>query len=171
MSLPMTGEAGYSHCPAGITGTTCPFYLGSLQASATTSVAVTDTCPDSSGFSAVVTDFDLQLLQAAFGIADDSSLFKAFPPGALFVEGYITVNGDSYTIRSVNTDPVYMQAATSGVFAADIPIDPAAIGLQLPCGSGTSVTSIPFNGPHELRAVAFDERGAATTATLWVGCS
>jgi hypothetical protein len=33
-----------------------------------------------------------------------------------------------------------------------------------------SVSSIPMTGPHTLRAVAYDARGAATTATSSVAC-
>ena len=34
-----------------------------------------------------------------------------------------------------------------------------------------ATTSLTFTGPHTLRAVAFDDRGAGTTATKFVDCS
>jgi hypothetical protein len=225
VSMPLVGEAGYSRCRD---GGTCPFYVGSLAVSGTSTVTVFDTCPDSSSFTAPVTDFDLELLQPAFGIADSSSNDKAFPTGALHLQGTITIAGTAYTIRAVNEQPVYLAASGSGFFAADLDID-----FDVPCGAGTlpvtlqidlrhagtpigrpptigiatpstfscptamtltstasdpdsdlasvrwyvdgvllapSVTAIPMTGPHTLRAVARDARGAATTATRPVTC-
>lgn len=225
VSMPLVGEAGYSRCRD---GGTCPFYVGSLAVSGGSSVNVVDTCPDSSAFSMTVTDFDLELLQPAFGIADAGSSDKAFPSGALHLQGMITVDGLSFTIRAVNEQPVYLTASGSGFFAADLDID-----FDVPCGAGTmpvtlqidlrhdgtpvgrpptigiatpstfscptamtltstaadpdsdlagvrwyvddvllapSVTTIPMTGPHTLRAVARDARGAATTATQSVAC-
>jgi hypothetical protein len=225
VSMPLVGEAGYSRCRD---GGTCPFYVGSLAVSGASSVNVVDTCPDSSAFSVTVTDFDLELLQPAFGIADSGSNDKAFPAGALHLQGMITVDGLSFTIRAVNEQPVYLTASGSGFFAADLDIE-----FDVPCGAGTmpvtlqidlrhdgtpvgrpptigvttastfscpttmtltstaadpdsdlvgvrwyvddvllapSVTTIPMTGPHTLRAVARDARGAATTATQSVAC-
>lgn len=225
VSMPLVGEAGYSRCRD---GGTCPFYVGSLAVTGASPVTVSDTCPDSSAFSAVVSDFDLELLQPAFGIADSGSNEKAFPTGALHLRGTITVAGTAYTIRAVNEQPVYLIASASGFFAADLDID-----LDVPCGAGTmpvtlqldlrhdgtpigqpptigigtpstfscptvmtltstaadpdsdlasvrwtvddvliapSATTLPMTGPHTLRAVARDARGAATTATKSITC-
>lgn len=225
ISMPLVGDAGYSRCRD---GGTCPFYLGSLAVSGTHSTTVADICPDSSSFSMTVTDFDLELLQPAFGIADAGSSDQAFPAGALHLRGTITVDGLTYTIRAVNEQPVYLTAGASGFFAADLDID-----LDVPCGAGTmpmtlqvdlrhngiptgrppslmittpstfscpailslsstaadpdsdlsvvrwyvddvllgpSVTAIPITGPHMLRAVARDARGATTTATKLLSC-
>src|SRR5690606_32680230 len=63
VSMPMVGQVGYTICPEGATGTTCPFYLGSLSVSGTSSVTVNATCPDSSSLSMQITDLDIELLQ------------------------------------------------------------------------------------------------------------
>jgi hypothetical protein len=225
VAMPLVGEAGYSRCRD---GGTCPFYVGSLAVSGATPTLVQDTCLDSSPFAATVTDFDLELLQPAFGIADASTHDKAFPAGALHMRGSMVVDGMRYTIRAVNEQPVFVTASGSGFFAADLDID-----LSVPCGAGTmpvtlqidlrhdgtpvgspptigiatpstvscptgitlvstaadpdsdlaavrwyvddvliapSVSTIPMTGPHTLRAVAYDARGAATTATQTITC-
>lgn len=225
VSMPLVGEAGYSRCRD---GGTCPFYVGSLAVSGTTPVTVADTCPDSSSFSVTVTDFDLELLQPAFGIANSGSNDKAFPVGALHLQGMLTVDGFSFTIRAVNEQPIHLTASGSGFFAADLEIE-----IDVPCGTGTmpltleidlrhdgtpigrpptigiatpgtflcptvmtltstaadpdsdlasvrwyvddvllapSMSTMPMTGPHTLRAVARDARGASTTATRSVSC-
>lgn len=225
--LPMAGSAGYSHCPAGAIGTTCPFYLGSASATATSAVTVTDTCPDGSSFQAVVTDLDVELVQPAFGIADAATHSKAMPEGSLFLRGMITVDGATYTVEATNEDVVYVTAAEGWLFAMNMDI-----AFNAPCGDSTipvtmevdlqrqgalesppSVTidvpsavtcpswvdldatatdpdsdlatvrwyvddvlispttsRLKFTGPHVLRAVARDARGATRSATKSVTC-
>jgi acetyl esterase/lipase len=141
VAMPLVGEAGYSRCRD---GGTCPFYVGSLAVTGTSTVNVSDTCPDSSAFSATVTDFDLELLQPAFGIADAGSNDKAFPTGALHLRGTITVAGTAYTIRAVNEQPVYLTASGSGFFAADLDID-----LDVPCGAGTMPVTLQIDLRHD----------------------
>lgn len=131
-AMPLMGTMGYSMCPEGETGATCPFYLGSLDVSATSSATIADTCPDTSTFTMTVDDFAITLLQPAIGIADAGSYQKGFPQGALYIQGDVTVDGKAYTIRGVNEEPVIFTAGYFGLFAADLDV-----GLTLPCGSGT----------------------------------
>jgi hypothetical protein len=141
-SLPLTGTAGYSLCTDPAKGA-CPFYLGSLSITATGSVTVTDTCSDHSLFSATVTDLDLELLQPAFGI--DVEGVQAFPRGALHLQGFVTVDGDSHTVRAVNEEPVFLTASRDGFLAAELELDFAA-----PCGS----SALPVTLRIELRSAS-----------------
>jgi hypothetical protein len=127
-SVPLTGTAGYSLCTDPAKGA-CPFYLGSLSVTATGSVTVTDTCSDHSLFSATMTDLDIELLQPAFGI--DVEGVQAFPSGALHLQGFVTVDGVSHTVRATNEDPVFLTASRDGFLAVELELDFAA-----PCGGG-----------------------------------
>lgn len=226
-SMDLDGEVGYSICPEGETGTTCPFYLGSLFLTGTGPTTVADTCPDSSSLSLVVSDLEVQLLQPAMGIADSSTYDKAFPPGALFIQADVAIDGAPYTIRGVNEEIVTFIAGYAGLFAADMDIV-----VPVPCGDDVisviirfdirthsllgeppvasittpssvtcpttlaltsvvvdpdgdldharwyvddvlmhpSVSTIAMTTDHELRLVAYDARGAATTVTQAVVC-
>lgn len=156
-TMPLTGTMGYSMCPEGETGTTCPFYLGSLAVSGTSSATIIDTCPDASTFTMVVDDLDIELLQPAMGIADAGSYLKGFPKGALHLQGQVTVDGESYTIRGVNEEPFTFTAGYFGLFAAGLDI-----GLTLPCGSGTIDMIVRI----DLRSAAIlDEAPIATIDT------
>ena len=223
----LEGEAGFSLCPDG-SGAACPFYVGSLEASAIESATLIDVCPDGSTFSANVTDFDIELVQPIYGVADVATDAKAFPPGAVHTRAFFTINGDSFTVRAVNELAIYFEASDADLFTGDIDLD-----VTVPCGIGTidvtasiifeakivlegpptieittppliacdgsnvalaasvsdpdgdlaevrwyvddvlmgaSVSSIPMNSGHLLRAVAFDARGAATTDVLTLAC-
>jgi len=137
---PLTGTVGYTQCPAGATGTTCPFYLGSATVTATSSVTVTDVCPDGSSFLAVVDDLDIELLQPAFGLADANSYQKAMPVGSLLMQGTITVDGSMYTIHATNEEVVYLTSLDGSLFALDMDI-----GFDAPCGDSTLPVTVEFD--------------------------
>lgn len=141
VSTPVLGSAGYSLCADD--STTCPFYVGSLSLTATNAITVTDTCADSSPFSAVVTDLDIELLQPAFGIQAYGTLQQALPEGSLHLLGYISVNGMDYSVRAINEDPVFLTAGPGGFFAGDL-----AVMLDAPCGGST----LPITLLIELRS-------------------
>ena len=140
VAMPLAGTAGYSMCDG---SGTCPFYVGSLSVSGTSAVTVADTCPDLSPFSMQVTDFDVELLQPAFGVADAGSNDKAFPSGALYVQGFITIDGQSYTVRAVNEDPVFLAVSAGGFFAGDLDIN-----VDVPCGGGTLPITLEIDLRH-----------------------
>jgi hypothetical protein len=168
-TMPLTGTMGYSMCTEGETGTTCPFHLGSLTVTGTSPATIVDTCPDASTFAMVVSDLDIELLQPAMGIADASSYLKGFPKGALHLQGNVTVDGKTYTIRGVNEEPFTFALGYFGMFAADLDI-----GLTLPCGADTIDMTIRI----DLRSAAIldeapiasidtpDEVSCPTTLTL-----
>lgn len=139
-SMDLGGEVGYSICPDGETGTTCPFYLGSLSLTGTGPTTVADTCPDNSSLSLVVSDLDVQLLQPAMGIADANTYNKAFPPGALFIQADFTVNGESFTVRGVNQEVVTFISGYAGLFAANMDVI-----VPVPCGDDVMSVTIRFD--------------------------
>jgi hypothetical protein len=130
-TMPLAGTLGYSTCPEGETGTTCPFYLGSFDLTSTSPVMVADTCPDGSTLAMTVSDLDITLLQPAIGIADANSYHKGFPKGALYFQGDIVVDANHHTIRGVNQEPVTFTAGDFGLFAAVLDIE-----LAVPCEAG-----------------------------------
>jgi hypothetical protein len=136
-TMPLAGTLGYSMCPDGETGTTCPFYLGSLDVTSTSPVMLADTCPDGSTLEMTVSDLDITLLQPAIGIADANSYHKGFPKGALYLQGDLVVDGHHYTLRGVNEEPVIFTAGDFGLFAAGLDIP-----LSVPCGSGLLDTTV-----------------------------
>jgi hypothetical protein len=141
VSTPVVGSAGYSLCADD--STTCPFYLGSLSLAATDTITVTDTCADSSPFTAVVTDLDIELLQPAFGVDAKGVLQQALPEGSLHLLGYISVSGIEYSVRAINEDPVFLTAGPDGFFAGDL-----AVMFDAPCGDST----LPITLLIELRS-------------------
>ncbi|MCX4242521.1 hypothetical protein [Paraliomyxa miuraensis] len=226
-SMSLSGELGYSVCPDGETGTTCPFYLGSLFLTSTNQATIADTCPDGSPLLLNVGDLDVQLLQPAMAIADANSYTKAFPTGALLLQADLTVDGVPYTVRGVNEELVTLTAGHAGLFAAkldaSVPIPcgddvlPLTIRFELatqsvlgeppiaaittpaavPCPTMLPLTSsvadpdddfdhvrwyvddvlvhpdvsiLAMTTDHELRLLAVDARGAATTVTRSVAC-
>ncbi|MCX4244538.1 alpha/beta hydrolase family protein [Paraliomyxa miuraensis] len=131
-TMPLWGTMGYSMCPKGETGTTCPFYLGSLTITGTSTATIVESCPDASTLTMAVGDLDIELLQPAMGIADAGSYLKGFPKGALHLQGHVIVDGNAFTVRGVNEQPITFTLGHFGLFAADLALD-----LTLPCGTGT----------------------------------
>lgn len=135
-----TGEIGYSLCPDGETGVTCPFYLGSFSVTGTHPVTVVDTCPDASTLTVTVTDFDVQLLQPSLGIADSGSYMKGFPSGALLLQANATVDGNEYVFRGTNQSNVEFFAASYGLFAVDLDAT-----FPVPCGDSVTDLTVRFD--------------------------
>lgn len=155
-SMPVTGVAGFSFCPAGDTGTTCPFYLGSMTVSATAPVTLDDVCPDSTPFSATISALDLQLLQPAMGIASATSFEKAMPEGALHLLGQFVVDGRSYGIRAVNGNDVVFLTAKK---LTGLEVNDAVLEFDVPCGAGT----LPVTATIDLNMTTFLARPPAVT--------
>lgn len=147
-NMPVTGVAGFSFCPAGDTGTTCPFYLGSLTVSATAGVTLDDVCPDSTPFSVEISALDLQLLQPAIGIASATSYQKAMPEGALHLLGQFVVDGRSYGIRAVNGNDVMFLTAKR---LTGLEVNDAVLEFDVPCGAGT----LPVTATIDLNMTTF----------------
>lgn len=133
-SMPVAGTAGYAFCPEGDTGTTCPFYLGSLDVENTAPVTLADTCPDGTPLSVELSTLGLELVQPAFGIASAVSYEKAMPRGSLHVFAEFVVNGRRYGIRAVNGEEVVSMTATR---LQGLEVDGATVRFDVPCGLGT----------------------------------
>jgi hypothetical protein len=132
--LPLTGTAGYSFCPAGDTGTTCPFYLGSLDVAWQGTASLSDTCPDESSFDVLLGSLDIELVQPALGIASATSFQKAMPEGALHLRTKFVANGEPYGIRAVNSDQAVFLSAKK---VTGLEVNDATFDFDLPCGLGT----------------------------------
>jgi hypothetical protein len=125
----LSGTVGYSTCRDG-NATTCPFYLGSVELFAASSLDVGIECP--TGVETVtVDDLEIRLVQPAMGIDQASTPDKAFPVDALVFEGTFEVLGMPYVIRGRNEVPVYLAADDVALEAFGIHLEGAA-----PCTGG-----------------------------------
>ncbi len=144
--LPLTGAAGFSFCPAGDGNVNCPFYLGSLELTSNGSAVVNATCPDSSSISLDVSDLSIELLQPAFGIADQTDYDKAIPEGGLHFLAKVAVEGTTFGFRAVNEhDVIFMSAKRTGFDADDV-----TLTFDVPCGAGT----IPVTAQFDMHNIA-----------------
>lgn len=140
-SLPLAGSVGFSFCPAGDGSVSCPFYLGSLELASSGSTTVSATCPDSSSIAIDVSDLSIELLQPAFGIADQADYDKAIPEGGLHFLAKVAVEGATYAFRAVNEhDVIFMSAKRTGFDADDI-----TLTFDVPCGGATIPVTAQFD--------------------------
>ena len=140
-TLPLEGQIGYSFCPEGDSGVSCPFYLGSLELSSVGSVAVTDSCPGGGSLDLDVSDLSIELLQPAMGIADDGSAYKAMPEGALQLMLGVTLGEQHFAVRAVNEhDVLFLSARRDGIDA-----DALAVQFDVPCGAGQLPVTASFD--------------------------
>ena len=131
----LTGTAGYSFCAGGSQSEPCPFYLGSFEAEATSTITPKITCADSSVQELAVSGITLRLAQPAFGIAaKGASTSKGFPAGGLVIDAEFTVGSTpQHTMtRAMRTRSVV--SASGGQFS----VGPIEIGATVPCNGSTA---------------------------------
>ena len=227
----LTGEVGFSLCPQGNGNQPCPFYLGSATAMASTPPHITLDCGDGTEPTVALDAATVTLDQPSFGIAQQGSDAKGFPPGSIILSAALTIDDEDYQARFVNTEPAVLVADEDSFLASDVPFEfsvpcnpgiawvTATVDLTTPTSGAvlegpptveittpTSVncpgtvnltattgdpdgdfdflrwyvddnliaqgtTSIQISESHTLRAVAFDQRGAATTDVSTIDCS
>lgn len=231
-SVRLTGSVGYSFCRDGSASAPCPFYLGSINAVAASTMSPKMTCADSTEQQITISNLLLGLAQPAYGIAAQGTTVtsKGFPAGSLVLDTAFDVGTAHFTAKRATRDHTIVTASGTSFNAIDVtmtvtvpcntststvtikltlrnPTNGSALGRpptvsittpsSVSCTSPTtlaatvtdpnndvddtrwyvdgvllapSVTTMLFTGTHELRAVARDERGAATTAKKVVSC-
>ncbi len=137
-TLWLTGETGYSFCSAGNSSAPCPFYLGSLSVSksgADPTIALQ--CDDGSTDSRRVEDLSISLVQPAWGIDEQSTQDKAFPPGALLMDISMILDGIPFSQRRANEGVVLLEerwkAPNHFKMTGDIEFE------NMSCGNGSTV--------------------------------
>lgn len=127
------GVAGYSECVGGSDEHPCAFYLGSLELALVEPLGLSLDCGESTPDEHELESFTLRLAQPAFGIAQEGTDWKAFPPGALVFEIEGVVDGIPFATRGPNTHPLYMFGGEGWLQMQGI--DGAWFQLTTPCGS------------------------------------
>lgn len=104
----MTGSIGYTFCAEG-DGTSCPFYLGSLELELSEPLELELEC---NGVPQVheLESLEIRLAQPAFGVAQHGSSWKAFPPGSVMLDASGVVDAIPFASRRPIEQPVYFQA-------------------------------------------------------------
>lgn len=78
MSASLEGTVGYSECVQGNDEGPCPYYLGSLELELVEPLVIVLDCGDPETHT--LSELTIQLVQPAFGIAEEDTDWKAFPP-------------------------------------------------------------------------------------------
>ena len=124
VSASLAGSVGYSECTEGNHEGPCAFYLGSLQLESDGLVVRARTLLD---------NLSINLVQPAFGMAEEDTDWKAFPPGALLLDVQGEVDSMPFRAIAPNGAPLYMfgSAGWIQVQGADGPW----VELDIPCGA------------------------------------
>ena len=126
----LTGSVGYSFCAPG--EAPCPFYFGSLEAVAASTIYASAKCADGRTERLTLEDLVIRLGQPAFGIADAGSDLKAFPAGGLILDASLSVGREHFGTRRPNRLPIEFDAAGLAFSAQDLDVT-----VDIPCGSGS----------------------------------
>lgn len=127
----MTGEIAYASCTGGNASGPCPFYLGDLSMELTQPLTLALSC-DGATETHVLSSLSLSLAQPAFGMAQQSTFWRAFPPGALVFDASGVVDGVPFSMRRPTQEPVYIRAL-DGWSQLQGP-DGAWLEFAVPCG-------------------------------------
>lgn len=136
VSATMEGTVGYSECADGNDQTSCPFYLGSLELELTEPLTLALVC-DSVPQTYELEELHIRLAQPAFGIAEQETAWRAFPPSSLAFEADGILNEIPFWSRQFNQEPVYA-SASAGSIELSGSVDGAWVRLELPCGGGVA---------------------------------
>lgn len=108
-SAALTGTVGFSFCLEGNASGPCPFYLGSVSLQASGDVDVELDCPGGAQI-LTIEDLEIRLVQPAFGIDEEDTSTKGFPPGALVFAGTFSVDEIEMALLGPNEVDVLVDA-------------------------------------------------------------
>ncbi len=160
VSASMTGEIGYSLCQGGNASGPCPFYLGSLDLELTQPLTLVLQC-DGQPETHVLSSLSLSLAQPAFGIAQQGTVWRGFPPGALVFDAEGVVDGLPFTSRRPTQEPVFLRAGQGWSMLQGI--DGAWLEFTMPCGEDESADVLVWWGYN---TIAVDEHPPAAEITV-----
>lgn len=129
----IAGTVGYSECVGGSSEAACPFYLGSLELELVEPLVMVLDCtggPETYSLD----ELTIRLVQPAFGIAEEGTDWKAFPPGNLIFEAEGALNETPFSVRRPNQEPVYVYGSEGWIQLHGI--NGSWIETELPCGEG-----------------------------------
>ncbi|MBX7080380.1 MAG: hypothetical protein K1X88_14380 [Nannocystaceae bacterium] len=126
----LEGVVGYSECVEGNVEGPCPFYLGSLELELAEPLTIVLDC--GSPATHVLESLTISLVQPAFGMAEEDTDWKAFPPGALVFEGQGEVDGMPFHVVRSNEEPIYVYGSEGWIQLQGI--NGSFIQFNVPCG-------------------------------------
>lgn len=135
----LSGSIGYAACTEGNASAPCPFYLGSLDAVAQSSITATLSCDDGSRQRKTLSNLVVQLGQPAFGIAQKATTSRGFPSGALVLTSSFDVGQEHFSTRRPNAANVVFTANGTS-FAADN----LAVTLRVPCNTSEASVTVRY---------------------------
>lgn len=109
VSAPISGTVGYSLCADGNASAPCPTYLGSVEMTLDSPLTISLTCGGNSQ-AHTIDSLTVRLGQPGFGIAEQGTMWHAFPPGALVWEAEGVVDGIPFASRRTNQRELRMRA-------------------------------------------------------------
>ena len=130
-SATLAGTIGYSLCAAGNGSAPCPFFLGSLDLELTQSLVLPVTCEGVTE-THTLSGLEIHLEQPAFGISQQGTAWKAFPPGALVLRSEGHLDGVPFEVRRPNQAALKLRAGQAWVLMQGA--DGASLEFSVPCG-------------------------------------
>lgn len=131
VSAALSGTIGYSLCAAGNTSAPCPFHLGSLELDLDAPLVLPVTCGGTTT-THTLSELAVRLEQPAFGIAEEGTSWKAFPPGAIVIDAEGVVDSVPFHVRRPNQQPLKLRAGQAWVLMQGA--DGASLEFSVPCG-------------------------------------
>lgn len=130
-SAAITGRIAYSLCNGGNATEPCPFYLGGLELELDDPLSLALVC-DGETATHTLSSLSLSLAQPAFGMAEEGTPWRAFPPGALVFEAEGVLDDVPFGSRRPNQEPLYLRATDGWSMVQGI--DGAWLQFGVPCG-------------------------------------
>ncbi len=131
VSATLTGTIGYSLCATGNASAPCPFHLGSLQFELDAPLVLPVTCGGSTT-THTLSELSMRLDQPAFGIGQQGTAWKGFPPGALIIDAEGVLDSVPFHLRRPNQDALKLRAGQAWVLMQGA--DGAWLEFAVPCG-------------------------------------
>lgn len=131
VSAALSGTIGYSLCAGGNASAPCPFHLGSLELELDAPLVLPVTCGGSTT-THTLSELSMRLDQPAFGISQQGTAWKGFPPGALVVDAEGVLDSVPFHVRRPNQEPLKLRAGQAWVLMQGV--DGAWLEFSVPCG-------------------------------------
>jgi len=136
----LTGSIGYSSSRRGSAQAPSPFYVGSFDALATSNITATMQCADGTRSRQTMSNLVTKLAQPAFGIAEQGTARKGFPPGALLFESAFDIGEEHFTTRRPNLVNVVMATHGAQFGAHDL-----RVRVRVPCNESISHVVVRYS--------------------------
>ena len=166
-SSTLSGSVGYGFCRDGNAQEPCPFFLGSLDAAAQSTITATMNCDGGGRQTHRIENLLVQLGQPAFGIQAEDSTQVGFPGGAMILKTSFDVGRNRVSVRRPNGADVVGEASGQLFSAGDLDVQ-----LTVPCGQTQSTITVRLTLEHPSDGSALDHPPEVSITTpAQVDCS